>query len=107
MIALSRKARWWLQRPRTEDELREERGFHLAEEAEEREAAGLSREEAAYAARRDFGNATLLREDVRALWSWRPLEQLGQDIRYGLRGMMRNRLFTLLAALSLALGIGA
>src|SRR5262249_6519773 len=107
MIPLFRKVQWWLQRRRKEDELREELEFHLAEEAEEREAAGLSADEAAWAARRDLGNATLLREGVHALGSWRLLEQLGQDIRYGLRGMLRNRLFTALAALSLALGIGA
>jgi hypothetical protein len=41
------------------------------------------------------------------LWSWILLEQLAQDVRYGIRGMLRNRTFTALAALSLALGIGA
>ena len=60
-----------------------------------------------WAARRDLGNVTLLREDARTLWSWMLLEQLAQDVRYGLRTMVKNRLFTALAALSLALGIGA
>ena len=41
------------------------------------------------------------------MWSWLLLEQLAQDVRYGLRGMVANRTFTGLAALSLALGIGA
>ena len=41
------------------------------------------------------------------MWSWVLVEQLAQDVRYGLRGMAKNRLFTMLAALSLALGIGA
>ena len=50
---------------------------------------------------------TLLREDARTLWSWILLEQLAQDVRYGLRAMVKNRLFTALAAVSLALGIGA
>ncbi len=50
---------------------------------------------------------TLLQENTRTLWSWILLEQLAQDIRYGLRTMFKNRLFTALAALSLALGIGA
>ena len=50
---------------------------------------------------------TLLQEDTRTLWSWILLEQLAQDLRYGLRTMVKNRLFTALAALSLALGIGA
>ncbi len=50
---------------------------------------------------------TLLQEDTRNLWTWTWLEQLAQDVRYGLRTMFKNRMFTALAALSLALGIGA
>jgi len=107
MISLFRKFQWWFQRRRREDELREELDFHLAEEASERHADGLPEDEARWAARRDLGNVTLLKEDVRALWSWELLEQLAQDVRYGLRGMFKNRMFTALAALSLALGIGA
>src|SRR3954468_1868168 len=107
MTSLVRKVQWWLRRRRKEEELDEELRFHLAAEVEEREADGLSSGEAARAARRDLGNTTLLREDARTLWSWTLLEQLAQDVRYGLRGMLKNRLFTALAALSLALGIGA
>ena len=107
MTSLFRKVQWWLQRRRKEDELREELQFHLAEEIDERQADGSPADEATWAARRDLGNATLVREDARTLWSWVLLEQLAQDVRYGLRGMFKNRLFTALAALSLALGIGA
>ena len=107
MTAFFRKVQWWLQRRRRESELQDELQFHLSEEMEERQADGLPVDEAAWAARRDLGNATLVREDARAQWSWVLLEQLLQDVRYGLRGMFRNRTFTALAALSLALGIGA
>ena len=107
MTSLFRKVQWWLQRRRKDAELREELQFHLAQEIDERQAEGLSADEAAWAARRDLGNATLLREDARSLWSWLLLEQLMQDVRYAIRGMFRNPLFTALAALSLALGIGA
>jgi hypothetical protein len=107
MTSLFRKITWWLQRRRKEHELREELQFHLAEEADERHAAGLSADEARWAARRDLGNVTLLQEEARSLWSWILLEQLTQDVRYGLRAMFKDRLFTALAALSLALGIGA
>ena len=107
MTSLFRKFTWWLQRRRKEDELREELQFHLAEEADERQADGLPEDQARWAARRDLGNVTLLREDTRTLWSWILLEQLAQDLRYGLRTMVKNRVFTALAALSLALGIGA
>jgi predicted permease len=107
MTSLFRKFTWWLQRRRKEDELREELQFHLTEEASERRADGLSEDQARWAARRDLGNVTLLQEHARTLWSWILLEQLAQDVRYGLRAMRKNRLFTALAALSLALGIGA
>src|SRR5512145_2833736 len=107
MTSLFRKARWWLQRRRREQELHEELQFHLAEESAERQADGLPADEATWAARRALGNTAILREDARTLWSWILLEQVAQDVRYGLRGMAKNRMFTALAALSLALGIGA
>jgi predicted permease len=107
MTSLFQKVRWWLQRRSKEAQLREELQFHLAEEIEERQADGLSADEARWAARRDLGNTTLLKEEARTLWSWMLLEQLAQDVRYGFRGMFKNRMFTALAALSLALGIGA
>jgi anti-sigma regulatory factor (Ser/Thr protein kinase) len=57
-----------------------------------------------------LGNIALLQEDTRAIWGmpgWTIVEQLFQDLRYACRTMAANRLFTLLAVLSLALGIGA
>ena len=107
MTPLFRKLQWWLQRRRREDEVREELEFHLAEEMEQRRAGGLSADDAKSAAYCDLGNTTLLREDARTLWSWILLEQFAQDLRYGLRGMLKSRMFTALAALTLALGIGA
>lgn len=107
MMALLRKITWWIHRRTKERELLEEVQFHLAEEAEERRADGLPAAQAQLAARRDLGNVMRLVEDTRTLWTWTLIEQLVQDVRYTLRTMGHNPTFTALAALSLALGIGA
>ena len=107
MIALLRRLGWWLRGSRKEAELREELQFHLAQEADERRAAGLKLDEARSAAHRDLGNEARVREEVRAVWTWRPLDELTQDARYALRTMATHRAVSIFAALSLALGIGA
>ena len=102
-----RRLAWWRRRRVADEELREELEFHLAEEAAEREDDGLPSADARRRAHLDLGNALLIREDVRSLWTWTALEQLVQDVRYALRTMVRYRLVVGLAVLSLALGIGA
>ena len=93
-----RKLRWLFARRRREAELQDELAFHLEEEAEER---GYG------AARRDLGNLGLIKEDTRQMWGWTWVEQLMQDWRYAVRTMLKNPAFAAMAALSLALGIGA
>src|SRR5580698_6712080 len=97
--------RWWQIRKRDADLARELQADIELEEEEQRER-GLSAEEARYAARRAFGNTTLIREQTRATWSWGWLESLASDLKYGLRGMRRNAGSTVFAILIVGLGIG-
>ncbi len=91
---------------RQEAELEEEIRFHLAEEMEERIAAGMSPEEARAGAWRDFGNLPLIRELTRETWGWGPAERLLQDLRDAVRMMRRSLTFTAVAAGTLALAVG-
>jgi predicted permease len=80
---------------------------HIEEKALELIDSGMPGQEAWEQARREFGNPTLAVESSREVWGWTWVEHLAQDLRYALRAMASNRVFTLLAVLSLALGIGA
>src|ERR1700676_5026543 len=92
---------------RRDDELDQELQTHLELEIEEQMSAGMSRADAEAAARRAFGNLTLVTEVTREMWGGRSLERLAQDLRYALRLLRRNPGFALAVVLSIALGVGA
>jgi putative ABC transport system permease protein len=86
-----------------EDEIQQ----HLRLLADRFVVQGMSREEAALAARRQFGNLMTLRENRRALQTFSSIESLWYDTRYAVRMLGRNPGFSILAVIMLSVGIGA
>jgi putative ABC transport system permease protein len=101
----------WLRRlvsqRRLHRELAEEIQAHLEEKVEDLIEGGLSRAEAVSAARRAFGNATMIEERGREVWGWPFAETWRADVRYACRRVRRSPTFMLVSVLSIALGLGA
>ncbi|MDQ2777252.1 MAG: ABC transporter permease, partial [Acidobacteriota bacterium] len=94
-------------RQQTETNLRDELGYHLDQEIETNVRAGMNPRDARHAALRSIGSMMLYEEECRDSRSTAFIESMGRDVRYAVRFLRRSPLFTAVAIVTLALGIGA
>ena len=95
----------WLGQRRAEREIQRELDLHLELEMQEQRKLGMSRSDAARAARVNLGNVSLIREDARAVWGWHWADVLSQDARRALRSLFREPELNAVVMLALAIGL--
>ena len=107
LVRLKTALRALLRRSQAESELDEELNYHIEQQTEQNIRLGMNPEEARYAAQKAFGGVEPAKERSRDALGVRWLEDLWQDLRYGLRMMLKRPGFTLIAIGMVAIGIAA
>ncbi len=105
MHPLLRRLSWMIRRSEHESDLAEELRFHQQMKEQELRDGGVAPGDAAPAARRAMGNDLSARQYSRDVWIWPWLQDISQDIRFGVRMLLKDRRFTAAAIIALALGI--
>ena len=110
MMLFAQLRSWWkalFHRTRIDGDTEEELQFHIDSYAQQLVEDGVPSQEARRRARIELGRVDVQKEKYRSAIGLRPLHEIGGDVRYGLRSLYRNRAVSLVAVLSLVLGIGA
>lgn len=107
MLKLLRRVRYLIARRRFEADLAEEMAFHRDMKARDPEDSGLRPDQASLDAKRAFGSSARAEDQARHVWTWTWLQDVGRDVRFATRVLVKNRAFTFAVVVVLALGISA